>query len=115
MTINRRSALGLMGGGIAIAGCQATTGVAQRFTFPANYFSATQNRYPQFAVVPEYPKFGFDFTIWDKLMRTVVLDFGPSDRMSRQKPAAEIGTRFAKGHQSPYRGESNRISFSPFQ
>jgi len=113
MAINRRSAMMLMGGGIATAaGCQATTGTAQRLVLPANYFATTPLRYPQFAVVPENPKYGFNFDSWDKLMRAAVVDFGRSDRISRGKPPAEFGTRFAKGHQSPYRAEANRIPFS---
>jgi Protein of unknown function, DUF547 len=116
MTVNRRSAMALMGGGIAAAsGCQATTGTAQRLVFPTNYFDATPKQFPQFAVVPKNPKYGFNFDVWDKLTRAVVLDFGRSARVSLGKPPAEIGSRFAKGHQSPYRAEGNRIAFSLFK
>lgn len=129
MILDRRSAIALVGGGVAmLSGCATPSGGGATNTsrqtrslsmrpeaLPADYFDTTPAPFPQFSSVPEVPTYGFNFDSWQKLIATYVIDFGPSDRVSRRRPAAAIGTRFVKGHDSPYRAEGNRIPFSLFE
>ena len=128
MVLNRRSVIALAGGGaVMLSGCATTGGTAsnaasgsrgrsvRRAALPADYFTATPAPFPQFSSVPEVPTHGFNFDSWNKLIANYVIDFGPSDRVSRGKPAAAIGTRFVNGHESQYRAEGNRIPFSLFE
>lgn len=128
MAITRRTAIA-GAGAFAIAGCattQSTPPLSSSQTQPvrqaarqgaasANYFDATPAPFPQFAAIPENPTHRFGFASWNDLISRYVVDFGPSDRVARRRPAPEIGSRFTKGHDSPYRAEGNRIPFSVFE
>lgn len=53
-----------------------------------------------------------DYSIWDDAMALVVLDLGPSLRKRAAQPPATIGSRFKRGHQTPYRLEGSRFTFA---
>ena len=53
----------------------------------------------------------FDYSILNKALAEVVLDFGPSTRLRARKPRPGIGSRFVKGHASAYRLEGARFTF----
>lgn len=60
---------------------------------------------------PQTRKTTLDYSIWDEALEKVVLDFGPSTRRRALKPKASVGSRFVKGHKSPYRLEGTRFTF----
>lgn len=130
MSVTRRSIMAIAGGGAAIlSGCTAPGGGARSNitavrsrggasrskALSTDYFSTTSAPFPQFSAIPETPTYGYNFSSWHKLISKYVIDFGPSDRVSRSRPAPPMGTRFVKGHRSPYRAEGNRIPFSIFE
>ena len=101
------------GSATVLAGCATQSATpATQTALPANYFDTTPGPFPQFSTVAEYPQYGFNFGSWDELIRKVVIDFGKSDRVLLSQPKPAIGSRFVKGHRSPYRTEGNRIPFS---
>ena len=55
-----------------------------------------------------------DYSVWDEALENVVLDFGPSTRRRSSRPDSSVGTRFTKGHTSPYRLEGSRVTFAYF-
>ncbi len=131
MTVNRRSLLSMtLGGAAFLTGCTNTnpnmvgsdgTRRVSRTTrspsrlVPVDYFDTTPAPFPQFASVPDRPSLGFNFQSWQRLIAKYVIDFGPSDRVSRGRPAPAMGTKFVKGHASSYRSEGNRIPFMLFE
>ena len=111
--ITRRAVGGLLcGGAIGAIGACSTTSSPLPEGLDAQYFARTPALFPQFAVAPEYPAHGYDFTALTEMLRFYVVDFGESDRVAMPRPAPPTGSRFPVGHQSPYRNEANRIPFS---
>ena len=55
-----------------------------------------------------------DYSVWNEALANVVLDFGPSTRRRSSRPDSSVGTRFTKGHTSPYRLEGSRVTFAYF-
>jgi len=53
-----------------------------------------------------------DYSIWDEALESVVLRLGRSIRIRARKPQATVGTRFVSGHQTAYRMEGSRVTFS---
>ena len=53
-----------------------------------------------------------DYDIWNDLLGEMVLSTGPSARKRYGRPRAITGSRFVRGHSSPYRLEGNRIPYS---
>ncbi len=82
--------------------------------------TATQATHPSMAVffspssAPTKSKtLSIDYSTLDFILQNIVIDFGPSDRVSiRVRP--ETGTRITNGHFGPAALEGNRIYFSKF-
>ena len=55
-----------------------------------------------------------NYELIDEALDLMVFNAGPSLRRRSSRPDAEVGTRFAKGHESPYRLEGNKVFFSQF-
>lgn len=53
-----------------------------------------------------------DYDMWDSLLEEMVLYTGPSTRKHASRPRPITGSRFSRGHTSPYRLEGNRIPYS---
>lgn len=53
-----------------------------------------------------------DYSVLDEALDNSVLRFGASTRRFLGKPQATTGSRFVRGHRSPYRLEGSRVSFS---
>ena len=53
-----------------------------------------------------------DYEVWDSILEGMVLYTGPSARVRMSRPAPVLGSRFSRGHTSPYRLEGNRIPYS---
>lgn len=68
--------------------------------------------YSVFAPKQQTSNTKFDYSIWDSALQDVVLRMGPSLRTRASRPNAIVGTRFVRGHTSPYRLEGARLSFS---
>ena len=68
--------------------------------------------FEKFRPASSFKKTRLDYSLWDEALNNVVLDFGPSERKRAQKPRASVGSRFVKGHTSPYRLEGSRVTFS---
>lgn len=103
----------LAGGALASVGCTSTG--AGSAALPADYYEATPAPFPQFGRRPENPDYTLGFSSWSGVIRRYVIDFGPSDRVGLSRPEPEMGSRFARGHASPYRAEGARIPFSLFE
>ncbi|NNE59091.1 MAG: DUF547 domain-containing protein [Hellea sp.] len=52
-----------------------------------------------------------DYAMFDEALTYIVIDLGPSLRTRASKPQATTGSRFVRGHTSPYRMEGNRVTF----
>ena len=52
-----------------------------------------------------------DYSLLDEILKTSVMYGGPSLRRRASRPDAQVGTRFAYGHTSPYRLEGNKVVF----
>lgn len=55
-----------------------------------------------------------DYTVISDALYLMVFDTGPSLRVRARQPQQRVGTRFQRGHDSPYRLEGNKIFFSQF-
>lgn len=55
-----------------------------------------------------------DYELIDEALDLMVFNAGPSLRRRQSRPDASVGTRFVKGHESPYRLEGNKVFFSVF-
>ena len=55
-----------------------------------------------------------DYTLIDEALDLMVFNSGPSLRRRQRRPDALSGTRFVRGHVSPYRLEGNKVFFSQF-
>ena len=55
-----------------------------------------------------------DYELIDEALDVVVFNGGPSTRARSSRPDALVGTRFVRGHDSPFRLEGNKIFFSQF-
>jgi len=53
-----------------------------------------------------------DYDVWNGLLEEMVLYTGPSARIRMPRPKPVTGSRFIRGHSSPYRLEGNRIPYS---
>ena len=74
--------------------------------------TAPADAFAQFAPRPDTVPTRLDFSYWNTALRWFVLRMGRSLREYEPLPETQLGTRFTYGHDSPYRLEGNRVSFS---
>ncbi len=91
----------LSGSGVSTAQVAMTTGSS----------SASLEGFGQFIPRPQ-KKTKIDYDVWDSILEEMVLYTGPSARIRMSRPAPVTGSRFSRGHTSPYRLEGNRIPYS---
>lgn len=95
---------------------------ALSLTFPARAI-ASEAHAPlalQVSISPVFAKFipntantlKIEYTVWDKILNSMVFLTGLSTRQVAPKPDALAGSRFIWEHKSPYRYEGNKIPFS---
>ena len=72
---------------------------------------ASIESFSQFIPRPQ-KKTKIDYDVWDSILEEMVLYTGPSARIRLSRPAPVLGSRFDRGHTSPYRLEGNRIPYS---
>ncbi len=68
--------------------------------------------YSLFTPRPNDRKRSMDYSILDEALDKVVIDLGPSTRIWQSRPVGDTGTRFKRGHKSPFRLEGKRFTFS---
>jgi len=88
----------LSGSGVSTAQVAMTTG-------------SSIEGFSQFIPNPQ-KKTQIDYDVWDSILEEMVLYTGPSARIRMSRPAPVTGSRFSRGHTSPYRLEGNRIPYS---
>lgn len=71
-----------------------------------------RSRWAAFVPRPTGKNVRIDYSIWTEALRDVVLDLGPSTRLRAKSATASIGSRFVRGHTSPYRLEGTRFTFA---
>lgn len=79
---------------------------------PLQILAKNLNNFDVFKPKPQTRNASFDFTLWDDLLNSFVVPFGPSLRQIARKPKPQVGTRLMQGNQSKYRLEGNKISYS---
>lgn len=60
------------------------------------------------------PNAEIDYTVISDALELMVFNLGPSLRIRARPKLASAGTRFVRGHDSPYRLEGNKIFFDQF-
>lgn len=65
-----------------------------------------------FTPKPDGRKRKMDYSVLDAALDEVVIDLGPSTRIWQSRPVQDTGTRFLRGHKSPFRLEGKRFTFS---
>jgi len=98
--------------GLAVS-ATAQTSQAQMTTVP-NLSVSPQSSAPIAQFVPQQQTRNtkLDYTILNDALNYSVLPLGQSTRRHMSRPDINTGSRIRKGHQSPYRLEGSRISFS---
>jgi len=72
---------------------------------------ASQTKFSKFKPLSQSKKSRLDYSVWDEALKEVVVDLGPSSRLRANRARASVGTRFVRGHKSPYRLEGSRFTF----
>lgn len=84
----------------------------QNASAPMSAQASVPAEFSIFAPKAQTRKTRLDWDVMDDALQNAVLDFGESLRRRASKPRAESGTRFVRGHDSPYRLEGSRVIFS---
>ena len=128
MPMRTRTAL-LAAGALTVAGCATAGGGAQDAgADPAGTLAegavetgrglsagdADAAILDRFAPRPSGSDRAVDYTLIDEALGLIVFNSGPSLRRRQRRPDALSGTRFVRGHTSPYRLEGNKVFFSQF-
>ncbi len=72
----------------------------------------TDQRFDKFTPKAARVRTQIDYTIWDEALKYFVFRMGKSIRESSPRPDPVTGTRRVYGHDSRYRMEGNRVTFS---
>ncbi|MFB9374883.1 DUF547 domain-containing protein [Algimonas porphyrae] len=97
----------------ALAIAPASFGQAQTISTPSLTLSAaTASASPYSRFTPNPTKATrLDFTLWDEILKDMVLYTGPSLRQRASQPSPVVGSRMTFGHTSPIRLEGNKVLF----
>lgn len=95
---------------------QTSQAVTPQMTTPVMINGFTPRAKPapltQFRPQTQSSRTRLDYSLLDEALDNSVLRFGASTRRYLGRPQGVTGTRFIRGHRSPYRLEGSRVSFS---